>query len=467
MNDVKTSTCSGGCPGLLAPLLTEFVGTFFLCLTITLSADSALGPLAIGAMLMSMTFMGGQISGAHYNPAITFAVALTGKLSWMKASYYAATQVAASFIAGIVGGVIAKGEGLTPGYPSVAPGRHISAIICEFLFTFILAKVVLNVAGHSQRPNNSFYGLAIGLTVFSGIVSVGDISGGAFNPAVGTGLPVMQGSFLDVTVFWIGPMLGAFTAALFFWATNGDEFALESYVPKPSAAIRGLSPYIMEAVGTFFLTFVISMSSNSLLGPLSIGAILVAVVFMSGHISGGHFNPAVTAAVYSTGAIEFRKGCFYIVSQFVGSLLAAGVARFLMGWRMGYPTIAGGAASIPAALLLEMLGTFALVLTVFHTSVGPSKKELQFGEDDGENSFYGLAIGMVVFALITLAGGVSGGAFNPAVGTTLPFLAGDFMDFWLYWIAPVIGALAAAGVFTITHGNKDAFSEIPGATTNA
>mmetsp|Transcript_2276 Transcript_2276/g.3220 ORF Transcript_2276/g.3220 Transcript_2276/m.3220 type:complete len:463 (-) Transcript_2276:348-1736(-) len=456
-SDEKQASSYPAFPELMAPLLVEFVGTFFLCFTITLSSDSALAPLAIGGMLMAMVFMGGRISGAHYNPAVTLAVALCGKISWPKAGYYAATQVAASFVAGIVGGIVEKGEGMTAGYPSVAPRRHMSALICEFLFTFILAKVVLNVAAHSKRPDNAYYGLAIGLTVFAGIVSVGDISGAAFNPAVGTGLPLIQGSFWDLWVYWIGPALGAAFASFMFWATNGEEFALAAYAPKASPQLKLIAPYLMEGIGTFFLCFVISMSTNSLLGPLAVGGILVAMVFMSGHVSGSHFNPAVTAAVYSTGQIELEKGLYYILSQFIGGFLAAGIARLLNGWRMGYPTIAGGAASIPAALLLEMLGTFALTLTVFHTAVSNHSKK-----ENAENSYYGLAIGMTVFALVTTAGSISGGAFNPAVGTALPWLAGEFTLFWLYWIAPTIGSLAAAGVFTITkeENDKAGFEEI-------
>uniref|UniRef100_A0A7S3Z659 Aquaporin n=1 Tax=Lotharella globosa TaxID=91324 RepID=A0A7S3Z659_9EUKA len=426
------------------PLAMEFIGTFFLCLTIAMNADSSLAPLGVGGVLIAMVFMGGKVSGAHYNPAVTLAVALCGKIDWVKAGFYVIAQVAASFVAGIVGAIVAGSLGRPAGYPTVsATSGPFSALLCEFLFTFILAKVVLNVAGHSKRENNSFFGLAIGLTVFAGAVAVGGVSGAALNPAVGTGLPMVQGDFSYFWIYWIGPGLGGATAALLFWATNGDEFALEYYMPAMATKlVKDISPYLMEGIGTFFLTMVASMSSSQPLGPLAVGAILIAMVFMSGHVSGSHFNPAVTAAVYSNKAMELKTASFYVLSQLIGALLAGMVSYFLAGYDMGYPTV----SSIPAAILMEMLFTFALAITVLHTGK-PS--------DEGtENSYYGLAIGMTVFAGITACGDISGGAFNPALGTALPLFRGEFIYLWIYWLAPLVGGVAAAGVYAITKPDE-------------
>eukprot|EP00472_Partenskyella_glossopodia_P005796 CAMPEP_0197533796 /NCGR_PEP_ID=MMETSP1318-20131121/44707_1 /TAXON_ID=552666 /ORGANISM="Partenskyella glossopodia, Strain RCC365" /LENGTH=371 /DNA_ID=CAMNT_0043090809 /DNA_START=129 /DNA_END=1241 /DNA_ORIENTATION=+ len=371
-----------------------------------------------------MVFMGGKVSGAHYNPAVTLAVALCGKISWTPACFYMVSQVSASFLAGLVGGIVAKAEGIKAGYPSVAQHRQLSALLCEILFTFILAKVVLNVAGHSKRTNNAFFGLAIGLTVFAGALSVGDISGGAFNPAVGTGLTICQGSFWDIWIYWLGPMLGGGLAAFFFWTTNGEEFLFAKYTPPSlNAKLKAFAPYVMEGIGTFFLTFVVSQAGGELLGAFAIGAILVALVFMGGHVSGSHFNPAVTCAMYSNGSMDLKSAGLYILSQFSGALLAAAVSRLLDGWRMGYPTVPGGSVSIPAAVLMEMLFSFALVLVVLQTAVAG----LGSG---GENSYYGLAIGMTVFAGAASAGGISGGCFNPAIGVMLPLMVGEFYYMW-------------------------------------
>jgi len=164
--------------------LVEFIGTLFLVLTIgccvlTPAGTGMVAPLAIGAMLMVMVFAGGHISGAHYNPAVTLAVTLRGKSTWMEAAKYIVAQ--------ILGALAAMALVCALGLHSnamVEPRMFFPAVLAEFLFTFALCWVVLNVATAKGTSGNSFYGLAIGFTVLAGAFSVGAISGGAFNPAV-------------------------------------------------------------------------------------------------------------------------------------------------------------------------------------------------------------------------------------------------------------------------------------------
>jgi aquaporin Z len=200
--------------------LTEFIGTFFLVLTINLAAPSGtpLAPLAIGAALMVMVYMGGHVSGAHYNPAITVAVWMRGKLP--------ATQIVPYWVAQILGSMAAAAVAYFVAGRTFAPtpspdATAIQILTVEALFTFALAMVVLNVATAKATQGNSYYGLAIGFTVMAGAVAGGPISGGAFNPAVGLGLILMQ-SFLvgggtgDLWLYLVGPMAGAVAAALVF-----------------------------------------------------------------------------------------------------------------------------------------------------------------------------------------------------------------------------------------------------------
>lgn len=169
--------------------IVEFIGTFFLVFTVgtcVVNPDAGVvAPLAIGAVLMVMVYAGGHISGGHYNPAVTVAVAIRGRLP--------ATEVPIYFLAQIIGAVMAagasyylKGDNDLAGAP---PPAYVLAqlVFAEFLFTFALAYVVLNVATAKATAGNSFYGLAIGFTVMVGAFAVGPISGGAFNPAVATG----------------------------------------------------------------------------------------------------------------------------------------------------------------------------------------------------------------------------------------------------------------------------------------
>jgi len=207
--------------------LTEFIGTFFLVFTIGLAihSGSPLAPLAIGSSLMMMVYMGGHISGAHYNPAVTLAVAMRNKLPIAQIVPYWISQLlgalAASWMVYVVtGGTFAPapGEGVSP----------LQALLVEFLYTFALASVVLNVATHRKTAANSFYGLAIGFTVAAGAFAGGPISGGAFNPAVGIGPIVVHallggGGFGDLWIYLVGPLLGGALGAIVFRIVNGAD----------------------------------------------------------------------------------------------------------------------------------------------------------------------------------------------------------------------------------------------------
>ena len=197
--------------------ITEFIGTFFLVLTIALSGE----PLAIGAALMVMVFAGGHISGAHYNPAVTLAVLMRGRIALSEALVYMGSQLAGAVVAALIAGWLM-------GFPETAAlqldDRIVKALAAEILGTFALAYVVLNVATAKGTIGNSFYGLAIGFTVFAMATGLGKISGGAFNPAVAVGLTVLKIFALKhIWVYLIGCFGGAALAALIFKMINPDD----------------------------------------------------------------------------------------------------------------------------------------------------------------------------------------------------------------------------------------------------
>lgn len=194
--------------------LCEFIGTFFLVLTIgctVLSGGSGvIPPLAIGSALMVMIYAGGHISGAHYNPAVTLGVWLRGKCSTGDLPIYMASQIAGAVCAALMVGFLRPDAHPTAGTPDVA-----RALAAEFLFTFALVYVVLNAATAKAHEGNSYYGLAIGFTVLTGAFAVGDISGGAFNPAVAIGISVMGlSAWSNLWIFLIGNFAGGAVAAL-------------------------------------------------------------------------------------------------------------------------------------------------------------------------------------------------------------------------------------------------------------
>ncbi len=165
-------------------LIVEAIGTFFLVLTIGLTVlgtgAGPLAPLAIGFVLMVMVYAGGHISGAHYNPAVTLAVRLRGLATSREMGGYWIAQLAAALAAAFIVKML-----LPDGLVVDAAARDFAGVaVAEFLFTFALVWVVLNLATAPGTKGNSYFGLAIGLTVTAGAFAVGPISGAAFNPAV-------------------------------------------------------------------------------------------------------------------------------------------------------------------------------------------------------------------------------------------------------------------------------------------
>ena len=203
----------------------ELIGTFFLVLTIGMVAigpnalPPGFAPLAIGSILMVMVYAGGHVSGGHFNPAVTLAVFLRGRCPIGDVPFYMAAQVLGAVLAAIVVPIVKGGNDAKPGDLQVLP-----ALISEFLFTFALAWVVLNVATSKNTAGNSNYGLAIGFTVLAGAFAVGSVSGGAFNPAVAVGITILGlAKVANIWIYLVGCFGGAAVAAVAFKAINTDD----------------------------------------------------------------------------------------------------------------------------------------------------------------------------------------------------------------------------------------------------
>jgi aquaporin Z len=204
--------------------ITEFIGTFFLVLTIGLTVNIGVGtmaPLAIGAALMIMVYAGGHISGGHYNPAVTLAVLIRGRIAVAEAIPYMIVQVFGAVVAAftvkyLIGGNLSVAATANP--------AAIKALIAEALGTFALAYVVLNVATTKANAGNSYFGLAIGFTVTVMAYALGAFSGGAFNPAVAVGISFMKmAAWSDIWIYLAGCFGGAILAALVFKMNNADD----------------------------------------------------------------------------------------------------------------------------------------------------------------------------------------------------------------------------------------------------
>ena len=195
---------------------------------------------------------------------------------------------------------------------------------------------------------------------------------------------------------------------------------------------------VVEFVGMFLFMFTVGMATNTagagVLAPLAIGSVLMVMVFAGGHVSGGHFNPAVSTAVFLRRRMASIEFAAYVATQGVAAVIAGLVVRYVGGREAQTPVASAG-----KMLIAEFLFTFALAWVVLHVATARGT--------DG-NSFYGLAIGFTVVTGAFAVGGISGGAFNPAIalGAMVTGLF-EWSNLWIYLLADFLGAAAAAYAF--------------------
>ncbi len=213
--------------------------------------------------------------------------------------------------------------------------------------------------------------------------------------------------------------------------------------------------YVTELVGTFFLVFTIGMSETAghSMAPIAIGLGLTALVYMGGHVSGAHYNPAVTVGFLMAGGVDRRDVAPYIAAQVFGAWLAATAVQFIAAENFA-PTPTPG-YSLAHVLLAEILFTFLLMLVILNVAMARHAKG---------NAYYGFAIGFTVTAGILAVGDVSGAAFNPAVGVgpimvELMMAGGPLTNAWIYIVAPVAGAAAAVPVFRLQEAGGQEIDE--------
>lgn len=198
--------------------------------------------------------------------------------------------------------------------------------------------------------------------------------------------------------------------------------------------------YLTEFLGTLFLVLTIGLTAAQgiPLAPLVIGCSLMVMVYMGGHISGAHYNPAVSLAIFIRGKLEARDLLPYWISQVAGAAGAAGLTKFILGKGM----TGGPITHMGPAVAVEVLFTFALALVVLNVATAKATTN---------NSHYGLAIGFTVLVGAFAGGGVSGGAYNPAVGIGAVLMGTSVSNLWIHIVGPLAGGCAAAAVFRVQN----------------
>jgi len=437
--------------------IAEFIGTYLLvftvgCNVLTSPEKTAANWAAtsIACVLMVSIYALGGVSGANFNPAVSFSLGLTGKLQFSQVLIYSIVQI----IAGIVAGITFRGSfahaGSTPFL--LGPGEGFTwfhAMVVEVLYTCMLCFVVLNVATARKNAGNEFYGLAIGFVIVAGGYAAGGISGGAFNPAVAFGIEISSGTFGWSPLYLVYELIGAgLAAALFFQVRpddNGQGREGEVFEYQLSTML------LAEFIGTFYLCLTVGLCvlGQSAATPWSAAAALMCMIFSLGNVSGANFNPAVTLALVLRGGghMPAAKAAPYVLVQLLGSILAAIVVRITHhGGTYGFgpgPKAVFGWGPVAAA---EIAFTFVLCFVVLCVcTIDTPMKEL-----------YGFVIGSCVTVGGFAVGAVSGGSLNPAValGATLVHMVhgGSLINGLSFAALECLGGTLAAVAFRATHG---------------
>ena len=417
----------------------------------------------MGVTLCALIYAFDHISGAQFNPAVTVGLLVTRKMRLGAALLYMTAQTLGGMTGGLLAYAIASPQDTEPFQPARGTGPSWAA---EFLFAFSLILVQQNAgAEKNAREPNSYFGIAVAFEVLAGAAATFAISGGCFNPAIGTGvdfaaiLTAKDSSGLsNVWIYWSAPIAGALAAS-----------AVKTYQNLPSHAEEPGLPSVVpltEAIGTFFIVLTASLTNQ----PLAIGGMVLAMVYMGDHVCGADYNPAVTLGVALRMGVpprEWWKVAVTMIAQFIGALAAAFAAYGIAG-KVSLPN--GGVESIrglSGAVIFEGLWTALLVyvvcavMTPTHGDDDPAAADERRGHS---RSYQGLAIGFVIAGGIYAAGplgGGSGGVFNPALGTAIIVVRVAFgktdalNQLWVFWIGPFVGSLVGAGLFSLLHHHSD------------
>merc|ERR1719217_1801868 len=433
-----------------AKYLAEFVGTFLLMFTVgcnVITGSPVWAATSIACVLAVSIYALGGVSGANFNPAVSLTLAASGYLDFVTAAIYMCVQllagVAAGFSYSFLLGTAFNNEP-NPGF------TWISAGVAEFLYTFMLCFVVLNVACSDKSGNcpNQFYGLAIGFVIVAGGYGAGVISGGCFNPAVAIGIDTSsvmgeKFSFWGMSMAYTGfEFLGALLASGMHRLVRPQEYGGEG-----GSMVSNLTS---EFWGTFYLVLTVCFNvyGGSKAGAWSIAASLMCMIYALGNVSGAHFNPAVTVAIVLAGRKKCEAGQAgaYIGVQILGGLLAAIIACFTFGRAHAFGPV--GDTKWSQVAVAETVFTFVLCFVVLSvaTTKTPSK------------DMFGLAIGSCVTVGGLAIGALSGGSLNPAVSFALDtanaIKGGGWMNCLVYTAFELAGACIAAGIFFGTHPSE-------------
>mmetsp|Transcript_42498 Transcript_42498/g.131627 ORF Transcript_42498/g.131627 Transcript_42498/m.131627 type:complete len:458 (+) Transcript_42498:66-1439(+) len=438
-----------------ASLVSEFIGTFVLVMTVgcnVLSNNPNWGGVSIGCSLMVSIYALGGVSGANFNPAVSVALGLAGKMEegWNQVAAYSVVQILAGCVASFSYSLLFQDTfniGPTVGFD------WWQAMLCELLYTFVLCFVVLNSAASKKiGGKNQFYGLAIGWVIVAGAYGPGAVSGGCFNPAVAISIDLISASmgFGWCLMYAVFEMMAAGLAVGLFMAVRPEERSSRGQAPEVYNLVSRL---IAEFLGTFMLVVTVGMNVlvASKAAAFSIAASLMCMIYAIGDVSGAHFNPAVTVAIACSGRgkITQREALLYIVTQLFAGFLAA-MAYEVVHSGATFPLGPGAGFDWASVAVAEVIYTNVLctvVLCVATTAVNPAPE------------LTGFIIGMCVTVGGLSIGRISGGSLNPAVSVGIASArkligGGSFLPGLYYSALEVLGGALAPCLLRLAYPDE-------------
>mmetsp|Transcript_145525 Transcript_145525/g.267457 ORF Transcript_145525/g.267457 Transcript_145525/m.267457 type:complete len:427 (-) Transcript_145525:121-1401(-) len=413
----------------------------------------------------------GDVSGAHLNPAVSIAHGLAGRKSWKgkwkEVGIYCGVQILAGLMAGFSYGLVLwEVFTLEPGRRTTSEAyRWWELGLAEMLYTALLCFVALQVSPKDQPAlldqqtrtynnvyGNQYYGIAVGFVFLAAVPGAGHLTGAGFcplNPAIALGIDMS--SMLQGFYWWICytafELMGACLGAFLFKLTD-----VLDVTNRLGSEIQLKPKLIAEGVGSFFLVLTAGLNviGGSNAPVFSIAAVLMVLIFALGHVSGGHFNPAVTLAVLLRGGyIVSSDAACYMVAQFVGGIVG-GLTYSMLEHGRTFPLNIGDGFGWSQVAVAEIVFTFVLCYVVLAVACVRQEKKLK--------QLFGFAIGSCVTAGGIAIGNISGGVLNPAVAFSVAlaslFSGGNFWHFLPYMCFQFVGAALAAGVFVLTRPSE-------------
>lgn len=448
----------------------EFIGTYMLVFTVgcnVLTGSKIWLATSVACVLMVCVYCFGDVSGAHLNPAVSIANGIAGRKSWKEVGIYCIVQILAGLMAGFSYGLVLwEVFTLEPGKRTATENYSWWELgLAEMLYTCLLCFVALQVSPnvplfidqptktYNYVHGNQYYGIAVGFVLLAAVPGAGHLSSAGFcplNPAIALGIDLS--SLLQGFYWWVCyaafEIMGACLGALLFKLTDVLD------VNQCMGGVVHLKPkLIAECFGSFFLVLTAGLNviGGSNAPVFSIAAVLMVLIFALGHVSGGHFNPAVSLAVLLRGGghITSVEAVCYIAVQFLGGILG-GLTYAILEHGRTFPLNKGEGFGWSQVAVAEIVFTFILCYVVLAVACVRQEKKLKH--------LFGFAIGSCVTAGGIAVGNISGGVLNPSVSFAVAlaslFTGGNFWHSVPYMLFQFIGATLAAGVFVVTRPSE-------------